>query len=303
VTQPASQPTDAQLTNATGSSPKPDDDELDDGGTMTFWEHLDELRKRLSRSVLAFLVMCVVAWEVRETILSMLTTPFQESWVALQVPGKPSLHFGAPGAAFMAYLELSLLGGIVFATPVIFYQLWAFVAPGLYAREKRFVIPFVAASTALFVGGGYFGWKAAFPITFHYFLGLSGELAGGGITIVPTVMMGDYIDFCVRMLLAFGIIFELPLLLLFLSLAGIVNYLQLIRFARWFVLLAVILGAVLSPGDAISLQLLMTLPLCALYALSIGLAYVFGKPPTESQREAYRRADEEARKRRAEGRA
>lgn len=278
------------------------EEDLDDAGTMTFWEHLDELRKRLTWSVLAFVACCVVAWEVRERMLGMLTNPFVASWTQLGIPGTPSLHFGAPAAAFMAYLELSLLGGLALSTPIVFYQLWAFVAPGLYAREKRFVIPFVLLSSVLFVGGGYFGWRAAFPITFDYFLGLSGTLEGQGIQIVPTVMMGDYIDFSVRMLLAFGLIFELPLFLTFLALAGVVNYLHLLRFFRWFVLLAVIAGAVLSPGDAISLQILMTLPLVGLYLLSVLLAFLLGKKPTAEQRERYAREREEARQKRKEKR-
>jgi sec-independent protein translocase protein TatC len=293
------------VTTAGAEAKKPPEtnEELDESGTMTFWEHLDELRKRLTWSVLAFIVCCIVAWEFRERMLGMLTKPYVDAWIAQKVPGSPSLHFGAPAAAFMAYLELSLLGGLGLAAPIVFYQLWSFVAPGLYAREKKFVVPFVVLSSGLFVGGGWFGWRTAFPVTFDYFLGLSGTLEGQGISIVPTVMMGEYIDFSVRMLIAFGLIFELPLFLTFLALAGIVNYLHLIRFFRWFVLVAVAAGAVLTPGDAISLQLLMTAPLCGLYLLSVALAYLFGKKPTQEQRDRYKREAEEARQKRAEAKA
>lgn len=254
---------------------------------MTFWEHLDELRKRLIRSVLAFVVGCVVAWEFREDILAFLVKPYAESWVAQGLSGAPSLHFDAPGAAFVAYVKLSMLGGLALATPVIFYQLWSFIAPGLYAKEKRFVIPFVLFSSILFVGGGLFGWKTAFPITFDYFLSMSGAVGSQHLTITPTVMMGQYLDFVSQMLLAFGIVFELPLVLLFLSVAGIVNYLDLIKFGRWFILVAFIVAAVATPPDVTS-QLLMAIPMCVLYFLSIGLAYLFGKPPTDAQREAFK---------------
>lgn len=258
---------------------------------MTFWEHLDELRKRIIYSVLAFFGACFAAWELKERMLGILVKPFAEAWRAQGLRGDPSLHFGAPGAAFMAYLKLSMIGGAAIAAPVIFYQLWSFVAPGLYAREKRFVIPFVFFSTLLFVGGGYFGWKLAFPITFNYFLSMSGTVGSEAVTITPTVMMLEYLDFCAQLLLAFGMIFEIPLFIFFLSVAGIVNYLQLIRFGRWFVLVAFVVAAIVTPPDATS-QIIMAVPMCILYAVSIGVAWLFGKPPTEAQREAYRRRKE-----------
>lgn len=267
------------------------EDEGTDDKPMTFWEHLDELRKRLVRSVLAFFAGCMVAWEVREKLLEFLTVPFVQAWKEQGIPGSPSLHFGAPAAAFVAYFKLSMIGGAALASPIIFYQLWAFIAPGLYAREKRFVIPFVLFSSLLFVGGGLFGWRAAFPISFSYFLSMAGTVGGQGITITPTVMMGDYLDFVAQLLLGFGIVFEIPLVVLFLSIAGIINYLQLITFGRWFVLAAFILAAVLTPPEITS-QLIMAVPMCLLYVVSIGLAYVFGQRPTEAQREAYRKHKE-----------
>ncbi|WP_437641461.1 twin-arginine translocase subunit TatC [Sorangium sp. So ce854] len=266
------------------------EDELGEDKPMSFWEHLDELRKRLVRSVLVFFAACVVGWEVRERLLHFLTVPFVDAWRDQNLPGTPSLHFGAPAAAFVAYFKLSMIGGAALASPFIFYQLWAFIAPGLYAREKRYVIPFVLFSTLLFVGGGLFGWRAAFPISFGYFLSMAGTV-GGDITITPTVMMGDYLDFVAQLLLGFGIIFEIPLIVLFLSIAGVINYLQLIVFGRWFVFAAFILAAILTPPEITS-QLVMAVPMCLLYVVSIGLAYVFGKPPTDAQRAAYKKRKE-----------
>ncbi|WP_437738085.1 twin-arginine translocase subunit TatC [Sorangium sp. So ce1335] len=266
------------------------EEDLSEDKPMSFWEHLDELRKRLVRSVLVFFAACVVGWEVREQLLHFLTVPFVQAWREQSLPGTPSLHFGAPAAAFVAYFKLSMIGGAALASPFIFYQLWAFVAPGLYAREKRYVIPFVLFSTLLFVGGGLFGWRAAFPISFGYFLSMAGTV-GGDITITPTVMMGDYLDFVAQLLLGFGIIFEIPLIVLFLSIAGVINYLQLILFGRWFVFGAFILAAILTPPDITS-QLVMAVPMCLLYVGSIGLAYVFGKPPTDAQRAAYKKRKE-----------
>ncbi len=276
-------------TRANGAAkiePEPVEDP-EESKAMTFWEHLDELRKRLIWSVIAFVGGCLVAWEVREKLLATLVKPFADAWHEQHIAGNPSLHFGAPGAAFVAYVKLSMIGGAAIGAPFIFYQLWSFVAPGLYAKEKRYVYPFVGLSTLLFVGGGYFGWRTAFPIAFEYFLSMSGSIGSQGVSIVPTVMMGEYLDFVTQMLLGFGLIFEIPIFLLFLSMVGLVNYLQLISWWRWFVLVAFIIAAILTPPDATS-QCLMAFPMVILYTLSIGLAYLFGKKPSEAQRQAFR---------------
>ena len=253
---------------------------------MTIWEHLAELRKRLIYAIVAWVAGCVAAWTFREEILAILVKPFVQAWHAQKIGSDVTLHFATPGAAFVAYMKLAMLGGTAFASPFIFYQLWRFIAPGLYAREKRFVIPFVLASTGLFVGGGYFGWKAAFPVAFGYLLSLSGTVGSQGVTIVPTVMMGEYISFVTSLLLGFGVIFEIPVLVFFLSVAGIVNYLHLIHYARWAILIAFIVAAVLTPPDVAS-QLVMAVPMVVLYGGSIFVAMIFGKKPTDAQRKAY----------------
>lgn len=271
---------------------KAEEEEGHDDAPMTIWEHLAELRKRVAISLAVLLLFSVLSWEFRETLLTFLVNPFVEAWQAKNIPGKPTLHFQTPAAAFLSYFKLSLLAGATISTPVIFYQLWAFVAPGLYAREKKFVIPFVMSSTGLAVGGGYFGWRLAMPLAFGYLLDLGGDLndsllpGATELIVTPTVMMGDYIDFVTRMLLGFGLIFEIPLLIFFLSVAGVVNYLQLIRYGRWFVVGSFLAAAIITPPDITS-QIMMAIPMIVLYAGSILLAYFFGKPPTDAQREAY----------------
>jgi sec-independent protein translocase protein TatC len=261
---------------------------------MSFWEHLDELRSRLTRAMIAYVVAMFVAWYFKDQLLAWLWQPFYESWKAEHVPGDPQLHFAAPGDMFLAYFKLSMIAAIGIAAPVIFWELWAFIAPGLYKKEKRYAFLVVFASTGFFVGGALFGWRMAFPISFQYFLGLTGEAAAAGVRIQPTVMMGEYLDFVGQMLLAFGIIFELPLFLTALSVIGLVNYLSLLRFSRWFILIASIVGAVLSPPDTTSM-IVMTVPLIVLYFLSIGLAYLFGQKPTPDQIERDKRWREERR--------
>jgi sec-independent protein translocase protein TatC len=288
-------------TTTAEASPEPEDDKV-----MSFWEHLDELRSRLTRAMVAYVAAMFVAWYFKDYLLKVLCEPFMLSWHAANVPGEWQLHFAAPGDMFLAYFKLSMIAGLGIAAPVVFWELWAFIAPGLYKNEKRYAVLVVLASTLFFIGGAYFGWRVAFPISFGYFLGLTGEAAAAGVRIQPTVMMGEYLDFVGQMLLAFGIIFELPLFLTALSVIGIVNYLSLYRFGRWFVLIASVVGAVLSPPDTTSM-VVMTVPLIVLYFVSVGLAYVFGRKPTADQIERDRRWREEKRidreARRAEKRA
>jgi len=248
---------------------------------MTFWEHLEELRGRILKALLAFAIGAGAAWYFREQVLLWITTPFVNAW-AQSIPGQPAaLHFPAPASLFIAYLRLSIITGLIFALPVIFYQIWAFVAPGLYARERRYAIPFVVSSMGLFLGGGYFGWRVAFPVAFKYLLDFSGSLKGQSIAIKiePTVMIGDYIDFVARMLMAFGTVFELPVLVFFLSVAKVIDHTHLIKFARYFVVLAFFISAIITPPDIMS-QFLLAVPLCLLYVVSIGIAWLMnrGKP-------------------------
>jgi sec-independent protein translocase protein TatC len=262
-----------------------------DPNSMTIWEHLEELRGRVIRAAIAYVIGATIAWTYRDPILAWLWKPFAESWREQGIKNDPALNFAAPSDAFMAYFKLSMIGGLLISAPVIFYQLWAFIAPGLYKKERWLAAAFVVASTILFVGGGLFGWRVAFPVTFGYFLNLAGNAAGAGVDIHPVMMIGQYLDFVSQMLLAFGIVFELPLFILFLSIVGLVNYLQLMRFGRWFVLIAFIVGAIITPPDTTS-QIVMSVPLCLLYFLSIGLAYLFGKRPSkeEIERDRARRA-------------
>ena len=247
--------------------------ELEDEG-MTFWEHLEELRNRLLKIVAAAAVGGTFAWFYREKVLLWLVTPFRNAWLELNLASKPQLNFPDPAGLFVAYLKLSITAGLVFALPIIFYQVWAFVAPGLYSREKRFAIPFVTASTTLFIGGAYFGMTLAFPLAFRYLLSFAGPVEG--FEINPTIMVGDYVAFITRMLLVFGSVFELPVLVFFLTVAGIIDHTHLIKFFRYFIVLSFVLGALLTPPDLLS-QFLLAMPLVVLYVLSIGIAWLFSR--------------------------
>lgn len=247
-------------------------------GTMTFWEHLAELRTRILKASLAFAVGAAAAWFYKERILEWVVMPLVEGWKQAGITDAPTIHSASPAEAFISYLKLALMGGFAVSMPFIFYQLWAFVAPGLYAKEKKFALPFVVASTLLFAGGATFGMKIAFPIAFGYLLDFNKDVAV--IQFQPTMMVGEYIKFVGRMLLAFGIVFELPVVVFFLSVAGIVNHTHLIKFFRYFVVIAFTLGAVITPPDIMS-QFLLAVPLLGLYVISIGIAWLLGRKPPE----------------------
>ncbi|MFW6050857.1 MAG: twin-arginine translocase subunit TatC [Myxococcota bacterium] len=246
----------------------------EDDVEMSFLDHLGELRKRLIRSLLGVVPGVVVAWLFKERLLDLLLEPFIVAWRKRGL-GEPSVHFANPIDPFVAYLKLALVGGALAAAPWIFWQIWAFISPGLYRREKKLAVPFVLASTICFVGGALFGYAIVFPLGFETFLGFAGLLPSESIRIHPTIMINEYLGFATRMLLAFGIVFEIPVVVTFMAAAGMVDWRQLLRFSRWWVLIATVIAAMLTPPDVGS-QMLMLVPLIALYFVSIGLAWIFG---------------------------
>jgi sec-independent protein translocase protein TatC len=256
------------------TSKKPADDGPEDDVEMTFFEHLGELRNRLVKALIGIVPGVVVAWLIKEQILELLTRPLVQAWHRLGL-GDPQLHFANPIDPFVAYLKIAVVCGLIFGSPWAFWQLWLFVAPGLYRREKRLALPFVLASTIFFAGGSFFGYVFVFPLAFETFLAFAGMLPSADLRLQPTLMMSEYLDFSVRMLLAFGITFEVPVVTSFLAFAGIVNWKQLLGFGRWWIVISAVLAAVLTPPDVGS-QLMMLVPLVLLYFVSIVLAWLLG---------------------------
>ncbi len=248
---------------------------------MTIWEHLGELRIRIMRASVGLIVSTIVAWIFRVEILAWLERPYEQAWRSHNLPGVPELINITPGGQFAGYLQLAMTAGVVASAPLIFYQLWAFISPGLYSKEKRLVVPFVLFSTALFLSGVAFGYYMAFPITLNYFFSLLGPISTGGAVLTQRTTFEAYLDFSTRMLLACGGIFELPLFIAFLAIAGIVTPQQLLRFGRWAILASFILGAAISPGPDVSSQIVMSTPLIVLYFVSVGVAFLVAKKKTE----------------------
>ncbi len=250
----------------------------EDAFKMSLWEHLVELRKRVTYAGIALFISAGVAWAFRVKILAWLLVPYERAWANVFPNTKPELQTLAPADVFVGYMQLSIVAGIIGAVPIIFYQLWAFISPGLYAKEKKFVVPFVFFSTTLFLSGVAFAYYVAFPFTFQYFLSLLGEVGNGGTILTQRPTLGDYLDFATRMILALGFVFELPLLISFLVLAGIVTTKQLFKFSRWAVILAFVLAAFITPGPEITSQVAVAGALVGLYFLSILLSMFVFKP-------------------------
>ncbi len=261
-----------------------------DEAKSPFTEHLGELRDRLVRSFIAVGVGFVCAYFFKEQLFEILTAPLVE---AMSETGNAKLIFTGLPEAFFTYLKVSLLTGIIAATPVLFYEFWMFISPGLYRDEKKYIIPIVLLSIFFFVLGSSFGYFIVFPYGFKFFLGFATE------TIHAMPSMKEYLGFASKMLLAFGFVFELPLVLTFMARMGLVNVDFLKKNRKYALLLFFVGAALITPPDVVT-QIMMALPLMILYEISIIGAKVFGKkavveedePDEEDGEEAGEEADE-----------
>jgi sec-independent protein translocase protein TatC len=239
---------------------------------MSFLEHLDELRRRIIISLSALIVGFVVAFLFIDRLFAFIMRPLQAV-----LPDGGKLIYTEPTEAFILYMKIAALVGLFLAAPVVLWQLWLFVAPGLYAHEKRFAVPFVLFSTLFFLGGALFSHYVVFPWAWRFFAQFSTDYMEFAPRIAPTFSL------YVRMLLAMGLVFEMPTLVLFLARVGLVTPGMLIRNVKYAVLIIFVVAAVLTPGPDVVSQALMAAPMIVLYALSIVIAWIFQRrrPKTE----------------------
>lgn len=231
-----------------------------DDEKQPFLIHLEELRKRLIYCAIAIGIGFVVCYAFSEDLFKILINPLKE-----QLPGEDRLIFTNLPEMFFTYLKTSFISGILLASPIIFYHIWMFVAPGLYKNEKQYIIPFIISSTILFVGGALFGYFIVFPFGFKFFLGYANDY----IQALPSVK--QYFSFAARLLFAFGVVFELPVVIFFLSRMGLVTADLLKRKRKYAILLTFALAAILTPPDVIT-QCMMAGPLILLYEIGIIIA-------------------------------
>lgn len=233
---------------------------------MPLTAHLEELRWRIVKALIAVGLAFAGCYGFARELFALLTHP-----LLLHNPGSVALIGTGVGEAFFTKLKVSFIGAVFVASPVILYQAWEFIAPGLFDREKKYARPFVVFGTLFFVLGAAFCYQVVFPVAFKFFL-----TEYGTIGVSPTIRISEYLSFSSRMLLAFGIIFELPIVTFFLARLGLVTHRTMIHYSRYAVILTFVLAAVLTPPDVVS-QFLMAAPLLLLYAISVLVAYAFGK--------------------------
>jgi sec-independent protein translocase protein TatC len=244
-----------------------------DDEKLPFTAHLEELRRRLIICFAAIGVGFVISYVFSKRLFEILMMPL----LSAMPPEEKLIYTGLP-EAFFTYLKVAFLAGVLLAIPVIMYQLWMFIAPGLYDKDKRLILPVVFLSSIFFVGGALFGYFVVFPFGFQFFMGFASDY------VRPLPSMKEYLSFSAKLLFAFGIVFELPLFITFLARLGVVDVPFLKAKRKYAILLFFVFAAILTPPDVIT-QIMMAAPLILLYEVSIIGAKVFGKKPARKDAE------------------
>lgn len=250
-----------------------DDEDEEKRPGQSIFDHFRELRARLLRIAVAILVGFGICWFFHEQIAAIVYHPLV---VALPEGETSSIIFTGVAEGFLTHMKLAIVAGIFLMSPFIFYQIWAFIAPGLYSEEKRFILPVAVSSGLCFIAGGLFCYFVVFPNAFRFFMTYS----DGPFTAMPS--MKEYFGFTMQLMIAFGLIFEMPLFCFFLAKMGVIRAESMRHFRRYFIVIAFILGAFLTPPDPLS-QFLMAGPLLLLYEFSILIVSLTGKKKEEDE--------------------
>jgi sec-independent protein translocase protein TatC len=243
----------------------------EDEDKLPFTSHLEELRKRLIHCFIAVIIGFLISYGFKEKLFEILTYPLMQ----VMQEGDTLIFTGIP-EAFFTLLKVSLLSGIMLAIPVITYEFWMFVAPGLYKNERKLMLPIIIISSFFFIGGALFGYFIVFPFGFKFLLGFATE------TIRPFPSVKEYLGFSAKLLLAFGFVFELPLVITFLARIGLVTVDFLKANRKYAILIFFIGSAILTPPDVVT-QVMMSVPLMILYEISIVGARIFGKKAPDAK--------------------
>lgn len=262
---------------------------------MSLLQHLEELRKRILYSLAAVAIAFGFGWHYAELIFDQMSKPIVKALAAHNFETK--LIYTGPTDAFNLFLKIGLIAGIFIASPVIMYQVWMFLSPGLYKREKRFVLPFLFLSVGLFLGGGTFGFTVVYPVALDFLIGSGGSLK-------PMITADSYTNFFLTIILGLAVIFELPIIIGFAALMGIVNAKFLFKHIRGAIITFFVIAAVLTPTTDFLNMTIYAAPMIVLYILSIGIAYIVHprqrrkrkekREAREAEEAAQRKADQQA---------
>jgi sec-independent protein translocase protein TatC len=238
---------------------------LEQARSMSLLAHLEELRKRIVLSVFGVMIGFLLCWSFADRIFGLMQQPIINALRHHGLGG--GLVYLNPTEPFNLYLEVALVAGLFAASPFVFYQLWLFIAPGLYRTEKRYVLPFLLGTVGLFIAGGLFGYKMVYPASLDF-------LIGYGQRFQPMITIGEYTKLFVTITLGLGLIFEMPILVFFLALMRIITARWMWRNLRYSILVIFIIAAIVTPTADILNMCLFAAPMIALYAISIGVAWL-----------------------------
>src|SRR6202050_3434853 len=232
---------------------------------MSFLEHLEELRRRIVYSIIAVVVGFFACWSYAEKIVGWMQQPIME---ALKHNGMPqTLVYLNPTDPFNLYIKVGALAALFVTCPFVLYQVWMFISPGLYRNEKRYVVPFMVSTIALFTSGGYFGYKIVYPRALEF-------LVHFGRQFQPMITIGEYTSLFLSIVLGMGLIFEMPILIFFLALMGIVSAGFMWKNFRYSILVIFVIAAIVTPTPDIVNMCVFAAPMIALYVVSIGIAWL-----------------------------
>ncbi len=278
---------DASSDEPSDSEKDVDSDDFEDDEeepAQTFLQHMEELRRRFVRIFIACGVGFLACYSFAKPLFGLLMAP-----LVATLPPDSTLIFTSLPEGFVTYLKVSFVAGFFVVSPYIFAQIWGFIAPGLYVHERKWMIPLAFLSACFFVGGALFGYYVVFPFGCEFFMGFADEF------IRPMPTLREYLSFSLKLLFAFGVIFEMPLFIFFLARLGIVTHTWLRAKRKYAILVCFICSAVLTPPDVIT-QTLMAGPLVILYEIGIWISYFFGKRGGRIEEKAKAKAAAEAEK-------
>ncbi len=246
-------------------NPSPEAEEDLNGKQMTFLEHLEELRGRLLHSVASIVVGFCICFYFRDAIYAYLALPLTSTLKSLHLPDK--LVYTNPTDPFNLYIKISIIAGIFLASPYILWQIWLFISPGLFRHEKRYIWPFVVLTSSLFISGGFFAYKMAFPAALRFLVVFGHEFQ-------PMVTINEYWSLAMTLILGVGLVFELPVVILLLSIFGIVTPKFLLKHIRYAILITAVAAAALAPTPDWTTLFMFWIPMVGLYVFSIGLSWL-----------------------------
>ena len=254
----------------------PAEEEKESMPTMGFLDHLEELRRRIIYSIISVAVgFCVCWWKV-ERIYDVMQRPIMDALKSNGMAEK--LVYLNPTEPFNLYLKIAALAGLFLTSPFVLYQVWMFISPGLYRKEKKYVVPFMVSTITLFAAGGYFGYKIVYPAALTFLINF-------GKQFQPMITIGEYTSLFLSIILGMGLIFEMPILVFFLSLMGIISAGFMWKNFRYSILVIFIIAAIVTPTTDILNMCIFAAPMIALYAISIGVAWLVHPKQRKARRE------------------